>query len=149
MENKIVLYKSPNGNIDLKVSFDGKTVWLSQKQMAELFGKDVRTINEHIQNIFNTSELIEKSVVRKFRITADDGKNYLTNFYNLDMIISVGYRVNSIQGTQFRIWATNVLKKYLVDGYVLNKKDYRNKRKFLKNLRKILILLLPNQNFLN
>ena len=119
MENKIVLYKSPKGNIDLKVSFDGKTVWLSQKQMAELFGKNIPNINEHIKNIFNTGELVENSVIRKFRITADDGKKYLTNFYNLDMIISVGYKVNSIQGTQFRIWATNVLKKYLIKGYVI------------------------------
>jgi len=122
MENKIVLYKSPSGGIDLKVSFDGQTVWLTQKQMAELFNKDIRTVNEHIQNIFGESELFEKSVIRKFRITADDGKTYLTNFYNLDVIISVGYRVRSIQGTQFRIWATNVLRKYLVKGYAINQK---------------------------
>ena len=147
MENKIVLYKSPNGNIDLKVSFDGKTVWLSQKQMAELFGKDVRTINEHIQNIFNTSELIEKSVVRKFRITADDGKNYLTNFYNLDMIISVGYRVNSIQGTQFRIWATNVLKKYLVDGYVLNEKRLSQQKEIFKEFKENIDFITSKSKF--
>lgn len=106
MKNKIVLYKSPKGNIDLKVSFDGKTVWLTQKQMADLFNKDIRTVNEHIKNVFNENELIEKAVVRKFRITASDGKTYLTNFYNLDVVISVGYRVNSIEGTHFRIWAT-------------------------------------------
>ncbi len=106
MKNKIVLYKSPKGNIDLKVSFDGKTVWLTQKQMADLFNKDIRTVNEHIKNVFNENELIEKAVVRKFRITASGGKTYLTNFYNLDVIISVGYRVNSIEGTHFRIWAT-------------------------------------------
>ena len=129
MENKIILYKSPGGNIDLKVSFDGKTVWLSQKQMAELFNKDVRTINEHIQNVFVEGESIEKSVIRNFRITANDGKSYLTNFYNLDVIISVGYRVKSIQGTQFRIWATNVLKKYLVKGYAINKKRILQQQK--------------------
>lgn len=135
MENKIVLYKSPKGNIDLKVSFDGKTVWLSQKQMAELFGKDIRTINEHIKNIFTDSELVEKSVIRKFRITAEDGKEYMTNFYNLDMIISVGYRVNSIQGTQFRIWATNVLRKYLVKGYVLDKKRILKQKKIFEEFK--------------
>ncbi|MBI2465059.1 virulence protein RhuM/Fic/DOC family protein [Candidatus Shapirobacteria bacterium] len=122
MKNKIVLYKSPNGNIDLRVSFDGKTVWLSQKQMAELFGKDVRTINEHTLKVFDDKELDRKSVIRKYRITAGDGKSYLTNFYNLDVVISVGYRVNSVQGTKFRIWATKILKNYLVKGYVVNKK---------------------------
>jgi len=135
MENKIVLYKSPSGNIDLRVSFDGKTVWLSQKQMAELFGKNIPTINEHIKNIFNTGELVENSVIRKFRITADDGKEYLTNFYNLDMIISVGYRVNSIQGTQFRIWATDVLKEYLVKGFVINKKRILQQKKIIEEFK--------------
>jgi prophage maintenance system killer protein len=135
MENKIVLYKSLKGNIDLRVSFDGKTVWLSQKQMAELFGKDLRTINEHISNIFIENELVKKSVIRKFRITADDGKSYLTNFYNLDVIISVGYRVKSIQGTQFRIWATDVLKKYLVKGYVINKKRILQQKKIIEEFK--------------
>ena len=102
--------KLASGNIDLKVSFDGETVWLTQKQMAELFDKNIPTINEHIKNIFKEGELFEKSIIWKFRITADDGKTYLTNFYDLDVIISVGYRVKSIQGTQFRIWATIVLK---------------------------------------
>ena len=85
------------------------TVWLSLKQMAELFKKDVRTDNEYIKNIFIEGELEEESVIRKFRITAVDGKKYNTNMYNLDLIISVGYRVSSKRGTQFRIWATNIL----------------------------------------
>jgi len=135
MDNKIVLYKSPSGNIDLRVSFDGKTVWLNQKQMAELFDKDTRTINEHIQNIFTEGELFEKSVIRKFRITADDGKKYLTNFYSLDMIISVGYRVNSVKATEFRIWATNVLKNYLVKGYVINKKRILEQKKIFEEFK--------------
>jgi prophage maintenance system killer protein len=135
MKNKIVLYKSPSGNIDLKVSFDGKTVWLNQKQMAELFNKDIKTISEHIKNIFNEGELVENSVVRNFRITASDGKVYLTNFYNLDVIISVGYRVNSIQGTQFRIWATNVLRNYLVKGYVFNKKRILEQKKIFEEFK--------------
>lgn len=136
MENKIVLYKSPKGNIDLKVSFDGETVWLTQKQMAELFDKNIPTINEHIKNIFKEGELFEKSVIRKFRITADDGKTYLTNFYNLDVIISVGYRVKSIQGTQFRIWATNVLKKYLIKGYAINQKRILEQKKIFEEFKK-------------
>jgi prophage maintenance system killer protein len=135
MENKIVLYKSPNGNIDLKVSFDGKTVWLSQKQIAELFNKNIPTINEHIKNIFKTNELNENSVVRKFRITADDGKEYLTNFYSLDMIISVGYRVNSVKATEFRIWATNILRNYLVKGYVFNKKRILEQKKIFEEFK--------------
>ncbi len=136
MNNKIVLYKSSKGNIDLKVSFDGQTVWLTQKQMADLFDKDIRTINEHIQNIFIEGELFENSVIRKFRITADDGKTYLTNFYNLDVIISVGYRVKSIQGTQFRIWATKVLRNYLVKGYAVNKKRILEQRKIFEDFKK-------------
>lgn len=131
-----MLYKSPSGNIDLKVNFDGETVWLSQKQMAELFKKDVRTINEHIKNIFGEGELSEKSVIRKFRITADDGKAYLTNFYNLDVIISVGYRVKSIQGTRFRIWATKVLKNYLVKGYAINQKRILEQKKIFEEFKK-------------
>jgi prophage maintenance system killer protein len=135
-KNKIVLYKSSKGKIDLKVSFDKETVWLSQKQMAELFNKDIKTINEHIQNIFFEDELKKNSVIRKFRITADDGKTYLTNFYNLDVIISVGYRVKSIQGTRFRIWATKVLKNYLVKGYAINQKRILEQKKIFEDFKK-------------
>jgi len=141
MENKIVLYKSPSGNVDFKVSFDGKTVWLSQKQMAELFEKNIPTINEHISNIFMTKEFERKEVIRKFRITAEDGKSYLTNFYNLDMIISVGYRVNSIQGTRFRIWATKILGRFLVEGYVINKKRLAEQNQKLEVLKKSVDLM--------
>lgn len=88
--------------------------------MAEIFDKDVRTISEHLQNIFQTNELIEESVIRKFRTTAADNKTYETNFYNLDAIISVGYRVNSYKATQFRKWATTVLKSYLIKGFALD-----------------------------
>lgn len=141
MKNKIVLYKSPNGAIDLRVSFDGKTVWLSQKQMAELFGKDVRTISEHTLKVFDDKELDRKSVIRKFRITAEDGKSYLTNFYNLDMVISVGYRVNSMQGTKFRMWATKILKNYLVKGYVVNKKRLLKQNRQLEMLKQSVDLI--------
>jgi len=94
--------------------------------MAQLFDVDVRTVNEHLKNIFKSGELQEDSVIRKFRITAADGKNYNTNFYNLDVIISVGYRVNSVRATQFRQWATQVLREFAIKGYVLDKKRMEN-----------------------
>ena len=97
-----------------------ETVWATQKAMGEIFGVDVRTVSEHLLNIFKTEELKEDSVIRKFRTTASDGKKYDTNFYSLDAIISVGYRVNSYQATQFRRWATDVLKGYLIKGYALD-----------------------------
>jgi len=96
----------------LEVRLDAETVWLTQAQMGILFNKDKRTVSEHIRNVFKEGELAESSVVRKFRTTASDGKAYNVSFYNLDVIISVGYRVKSQQGTQFRIWATQVLKKH-------------------------------------
>ena len=118
--SKIILYTSPDGQVKVDVFFQGETVWLTQKRMAELFGVEVNTINYHIKDIFNLGELKEGSVIRNFRITAADGKGYLTNFYNLDMIISVGYRVNSRQATQFRIWATSVLREYIIKGFALD-----------------------------
>jgi hypothetical protein len=118
--NPILLYVSEDGKTEIEVSLEGETVWLSQKQMAELFQKTIPTINEHIKNVFLEGELMEDSVIRKFRITAADGKNYETNYYNLDVIISVGYRVKSHRGTQFRIWATQKLREYIVKGFVMN-----------------------------
>ncbi|OGT15531.1 MAG: hypothetical protein A3I12_06035 [Gammaproteobacteria bacterium RIFCSPLOWO2_02_FULL_38_11] len=97
-----------------------ETVWLTHGQMAELFQKDKRTVSEHILNIFKEGELDEGSVVRKFRRTASDDKNYMTNVYDLDVIISVGYRVKSQRGTQFRIWATQHLKEYLIKGFAMD-----------------------------
>src|SRR5438477_12370827 len=108
----IVVFRPKGEKITVEVHLKNETVWLSQKQMAELFDKDVRTINEHVVNIFKEKELNRTSVIRKFRITANDGKTYETAFYNLDVIISVGYRVKSKRGTQFRIWATNILKQH-------------------------------------
>jgi len=118
--SKFILYTSPNGDVKLDVYVQDETLWLTQKMMAELFDVDVRTINEHLQNILQTRELEEQSVIRKIRITAADGKQYLTNFYNLDAIIAVGYRVNSQRATQFRIWATQVLREYIIKGFALN-----------------------------
>ena len=107
--SQIVIYKDKNGNIKIDVRFDGDTVWLTQAHMADLFQKDRKTITEHIRNIFKEGELIENSVCRKFQHTAADSKKYMVNFYNLEVIISVGYRVSSNQGTAFRKWATERL----------------------------------------
>lgn len=107
----------------IEVKLENETVWLSQKQMAELFDKDVRTVNEHIQNVFLEQELAENSVIRKFRIVQKEGGRTISReieHYNLDVIISVGYRVSSFRGTQFRIWATQKLKEYIVKGFVLD-----------------------------
>ena len=120
--NQIIIYNTEDGETKIEVQMENETVWLSQKQMAELFDKDVRTVNEHIQNVFNEGELEPDSVIRKFRITATDGKTYDTNHYNLDVIISVGYRVKSHRGTQFRIWATQKLKEYMIKGFVMDDK---------------------------
>ena len=114
----IIIYQTEDGKTKIEVEFDNETVWLTQDQMAELFGKSKSTINEHIQNIYEEGELKEADTMRKFGISEFSTKP--TNFYNLDVIISVGYRVKSIRGTQFRIWATERLKEYLIKGFVLD-----------------------------
>ena len=119
-ENSLILYQTEDGQTRIEVRLLDETVWLNQAQISDLFDKDKRTISEHIQNIFKEGELLEESVVRKFRTTASDGKNYQTAHYNLDVIISVGYRVSSHRGTQFRIWATARLKEYLIKGFTLD-----------------------------
>ncbi len=118
--SNFILYTSDTGDIKVNVFLENETIWLTQKSIGELFGKSKSTISEHLKNIFNEGELDENSVVRKFRTTANDGKTYDTNFYNLDAIISVGYRVNSKQATQFRIWATKTLKEFIIKGFVLD-----------------------------
>jgi len=119
---EIEIYNSPDNNIELQVSFDNSTVWLNRNQIAILFDRDIKTIGKHINNVFLEAELSKKSVVANFATTAIDGKTYQVDHYNLDVIISVGYRVKSKQGTQFRQWATQRLKDYLVNGYALNEK---------------------------
>lgn len=118
--NKIQIYQSADGGIQLDVSLDGDTVWLNQAQICDLFDKNKRTVSEHIRNIFKDGELAEEAVVRNFRTTAADGKTYQVNHYNLDVVISVGYRVKSQRGVQFRQWATRTLKQHLIEGYSLN-----------------------------
>jgi hypothetical protein len=117
---QFLLYKSANGAVNVDVFFQGETVWLPQKALAELFGVGVPAVAKHLKNIFQSGELTEDSVVSILETTAADGKNYRTRFYNLDAIIAVGYRVNSFQATQFRIWATRTLKEFIVKGYALD-----------------------------
>ena len=124
--SQIVIYKDQKGRVKIDVRFDGDTVWLTQAHMAELFQKDRKTITEHIRNIFKDTELIEDSVCRKFQHTAIDGKKYMVNFYNLEVIIAVGYRVNSAQGTAFRQWATSRLSEYVVKGFVIDSERLKN-----------------------
>ncbi len=125
-QNSILMYQTEDGLTKIEVTLQEENIWLTQAQMAELFDKSKKTINEHIQNIFNEGELDKNSVVRNFRITAQDGKQYQTFCYNLDVIISVGYRVKSIRGTQFRIWANKILKEYLIKGFALNDEKLEN-----------------------
>jgi hypothetical protein len=139
-----------DGRTRLQVRLENQTVWLSQKLMAELFQKDVRTINEHIQNVFDEGELQANSVIRNFRITAADGKSYDTQHYNLEAIIAVGYRVKSHRGTQFRIWATQRLREYIVKGFALD--DERLKQDggdgyFDELLQRIREIRLSERNF--
>ena len=118
---EIVIYTASNGQIQIAVNLAHDTVWLSQQQMADLFGTKRQAITKHLQNIFSSQELIENSVCSILEHTAKDGKTYKTKFYSLDAVISVGYRVNSRQATQFRIWATNTLKEHLIKGYTIYK----------------------------
>ena len=124
--SQFLLYRTEDGQLKIDVRFEGETVWLTQKGMAELFQKDVRTISEHIRTIFDEGELQPESVIRNYRITATDGKNYETQHYSLDVIISVGYRVRSLRGTQFRIWATRQLREFIVKGFVLDDERLKN-----------------------
>jgi len=125
-KSQIIIYKTETGETKIDVRFDGDTVWLTQKMMAELFDVEINTINYHLKEIFKSGELGEKSVIRKIRTTASDGKLYETNFYNLDAVISVGYRVNSSRATQFRMWASQILKDYIVKGFALDDERLKN-----------------------
>ena len=131
--NNIVLYQNETGNKIIEVLYDSEDFWLTQKTMAELFSVKVNTINYHLKEIFSSGELEENSVIRKIRITANDGKKYNTSFYSLDAIIAVGYRVNSFEATQFRRWATNTLKEYIKKGFVVNSEFLKNGPKFGKD----------------
>ena len=126
LKNSIIIYTTEDGLTKIDTAFDGDTVWLSVDQMAELFQRDKSTISRHIKNIFAEGELERDSVVANFATTAADGKIYQVEFYNLDVIISVGYRVKSKRGTQFRIWATGILKEYMRKGFALDDERLKN-----------------------
>jgi prophage maintenance system killer protein len=142
-ENKgeIVIYKTENGQTAIDVRLENETVWLSQKQIAEVFGTQRPAITKHLKNIFISKELDEKAVSSILEHTAKDGKKYKTQFYNLDAIISIGYRVNSQRATRFRIWATNVLRDHLVKGYTVNKKALAGTTANIAELQKTISLI--------
>ncbi len=131
--NDILLYSTSNGTVKVEVLYEDETFWLSQKRMAELFGVESHTITYHLKEIFKSEELEENSVTRKIRATAADGKNYNTQFYNLDAVIAVGYRVNSLQATKFRIWATKTLKEFIIKGFVLDDERLKQSKRFGKD----------------
>jgi len=123
VNSDLILYRAPDGAVRAEVRYEGDTFWLSQRQMAELFGVDVRTVNEHLRNIYASGELSEEATIRDFRIVRTEGSREVTReivHHSLDAIISVGYRVNSVQATQFRIWATETLREFIVKGFVLD-----------------------------
>lgn len=128
-----LLYTSPKGDVKVEVILNKETVWLTQKAIAQLFGVNVPAISKHLKNIFENGELDENSVVSILETTADDGKNYQVMYFNLDAIISVGYRVNSAQATRFRIWATNTLKEYIIKGFIIDDDRLKNGRYFGKD----------------
>lgn len=128
-QNQFLLYTAPDGAVKVDVFFKDETVWLTQKALAALFGVNVPAINKHLKNIFESGELVEDSVVSILETTAADGKNYQTRYYNLDAIIAVGYRVNSYQATQFRIWATKTLREFIIKGFVLDDERLKQGKK--------------------
>jgi len=136
MENNIILYTTPGGNVSVQVQFEDGTFWLTQKRIAELFGVDVRTVSEHLQNIFKSGELEKEATIRKIRIVQEEGSREVSrelDFFHLDAIIAVGYRVNSYQATQFRIWATSTLREYITKGFVLSDDMLKNGQSFGKD----------------
>ncbi|MDD5202970.1 MAG: virulence RhuM family protein [Sulfurimonas sp.] len=134
-----LLYKTPNSDIKVETYLHNETLWLPQKRIAELFGVDRTVVTKHLKNIFESEELEENSVSAKIAHTAQDGKKYNTKFYNLDAILSVGYRVNSLQATQFRIWATKILKEFIIKGFAMDDDRMKNGRYFGKDYFKELL----------
>ena len=131
MEDKnLIIYKNSEGNIIVDAIYKDETLWLSQKGMSKVFEVGVPAISKHLKNIFEENELIKNSVVSKMEITAEDGKNYNTEVYNLDAIIAVGYRINSKKATEFRIWATKILKEYITKGFALNDERFIRGNKY-------------------
>lgn len=149
MTNSIEIYQSNDGELELKVALDDETVWLAQDQLCELFGRERSVITKHINNVFNEGELERDSVCAKFARTADDGKTYQIQHYNLDVIISVGYRVKSKRGVQFRQWATRTLKQHLVEGYTLNQRRLQERGIEFEQAITLLSSTLANQQLVS
>ncbi|PTX18024.1 Fic/DOC family protein [Pontibacter mucosus] len=138
---EVFIYETEAGQAAIDVILQQETVWLTLNQLSELFGRDKSVVSRHLKNIFQSEELIRDAVVANFATTASDGKTYQVDYYNLDVIISVGYRVNSKRGTQFRIWATNVLRRHLVEGYTLNEKRLKEQAQKYNDLKQTVKLL--------
>ena len=140
-QSAIEIFKTEDGATEIRVILDNDTVWLNLNQISSLFERDKSVISRHIGNVFKEGELLRNSVVANFATTAEDGKTYQVDFYNLDVIISVGYRIKSKRGTQFRIWANKILKEYLLDGFVLNEKKLIQQNEKLKELQESIKIL--------
>ncbi|UQB43077.1 virulence RhuM family protein [Thiomicrospira microaerophila] len=149
MKNPIEIFSTDDNKVSLQVSLEGETVWLSRQQLSLLFDRDIKTIGKHLANVFKDGELEKSSVVAKFATTAEDGKVYKTEHYNLDVIISVGYRVKSQRGVKFRQWATKVLNQYLVQGYALNEKRLQERHVEFEQAIALLSATLTNQALVN
>ncbi|NMG46024.1 hypothetical protein GPA22_20095 [Aromatoleum toluvorans] len=140
----VAIYQSADGSISTEVRLEGETVWLSQQQISQLFGRERSVVSKHVRNIFAEGELSADSVCAKFAHTAPDGKTYQVDHFNLDVIISVGYRVKSVEGTRFRIWANRILKDYLVKGYALNEQRLARQQENIRQLERTLTLFQQN-----
>ncbi len=140
-DSEILIYQTDDGSVVTEVRLEQETVWLSQSKLAELFGRERSVITKHINNVFKEGELERETVCAKFAHTAEDGKIYSVQHFNLDVIISVGYRIKSLRGTQFRIWANRILKEYLTRGYALNEKQLQEQNQKLGDLRNTVDLL--------
>lgn len=148
MDDSVQLYQAEDGSLKTEVPIHDDTVWLTQKQMAELFNKNIRTINEHIQNVYSEQELTPDATIRKFRIVREEGQRMVgrdIEHYSLDTIISIGYRVKSKEGTRFRIWASKILKEYLVQGYALDQERLNKQKHQLQELQKTISLFQEAQ----
>lgn len=149
-KNELAIYQTESGGLELSIDNKKDTIWANLNQISKLFDKDKSVISRHIKNVFESKELKEREVVAFFATTASDGKTYNVQYYNLDLILSVGYRVNSKQATKFRQWATKILKSYMMDGYAINnnriKKNYDN---FLKAIEDIKLLVADNSSLKN
>jgi len=145
-KGEIVIYQAKDKQVQLEVKLTGETIWLTQMQISRLFGTQRPAITKHLYNIFKSGELQENSVCSILEHTTKDGKEYATKFYNLDAIISVGYRINSKRATQFRVWATNLLKKHLVDGYTVNEHRLKQQETKLLALQRAIKLIASTKD---